>query len=161
MITEIEKNIPQDAQVQTNTEDIENSQILAGRVLGGDAQTRVGRGLKSRHTQMIALGSAIGTGLFVGSGVTLAKGGPAFLLSGYVLVSVLVFCVVSAITDIATYLPVHGATMSYYGRRYVSNSLGFAMGWLYFYSFGILVPFEITAAGLVIQYWNTSVHIAV
>ncbi|EHK22949.1 uncharacterized protein TRIVIDRAFT_28066 [Trichoderma virens Gv29-8] len=119
------------------------------------------RGLKSRHIQMIALGSAIGTGLFVGSGVTLSKGGPAFLVAGYIIVSLLVFCVVTAITEMATYLPVKGATMSYYGRRYVSDSLGFAMGWLYFYSFGILVPFEITAAGLVIQYWNTSVPIVV
>jgi amino acid transporter len=119
------------------------------------------RGLQSRHIQMIALGSAIGTGLFVGSGVTLAKGGPAFLLAGYILVSLLVFCVVTAITEVATYLPIRGATMSYYGRRYVSDSLGFAMGWLYFYSFGILVPFEITAAGIVIQYWNTSIPIAV
>ncbi|KAM0255495.1 hypothetical protein ACHAQJ_005726 [Trichoderma viride] len=123
--------------------------------------SQTARGLRSRHIQMIALGSAIGTGLFVGSGVTLAKGGPAFLLAGYILVSLLVFCVVTGITEVATYLPIRGATMSYYGRRYVSDSLGFAMGWLYFYSFGILVPFEITAAGIVIQYWNTSIHIAV
>lgn len=51
--------------------------------------------------------------------------------------------------------------MSYYGHRNVSNSLGFAMGWLYFYSLGILVPYEITAAGLVIDYWNSPVNIAV
>lgn len=51
--------------------------------------------------------------------------------------------------------------MSYYGHRNVSNSLGFAMGWLYFYSLGILVPYEITAAGLVIDYWDSPVNIAV
>lgn len=51
--------------------------------------------------------------------------------------------------------------MNLFGWRYVSRSLGFAMGYLYFYSLGILVPYEITAAGLVIQYWNVNVNIAV
>lgn len=51
--------------------------------------------------------------------------------------------------------------MGLYGNRNVSSSLGFAMGWLYFYSLGILVPYEITAAGLVIDYWESPVNIAV
>lgn len=119
------------------------------------------RGLKARHAQMIALGGTIGTGLFVGSGGTLAKGGPLFILLSYMLLSVLVLFVVTAITEVAAYLPVSGGTMSYYGHRNVSNSLGFAMGWLYFYSLGILVPYEITAAGLVIDYWDSPVNIGV
>lgn len=51
--------------------------------------------------------------------------------------------------------------MSYFGYRYVSRSLGFALGYLYWYALGILVPYEITAAGLVIDYWPNSVNIAV
>lgn len=51
--------------------------------------------------------------------------------------------------------------MSYYGYRYVSRSMGFALGYLYWYALGILVPYEITAAGLVIDYWPNNVHIAV
>ncbi|KAH7018951.1 amino acid permease/ SLC12A domain-containing protein [Ilyonectria destructans] len=51
--------------------------------------------------------------------------------------------------------------MSSHGTRFVSKSLGFAMGWLYWYSFGILVAYEITAASLVINYWPNNVHIAV
>lgn len=51
--------------------------------------------------------------------------------------------------------------MNLFGYRYVSRSLGFSMGWLYFYSLGILVPYEITAAGLVIEYWNPPVNIGV
>lgn len=136
------------------------------------------RGLKARHAQMIALGGTIGkfrhsiglqrkannhsgTGLFVGSGGTLARGGPLFILLAYMLLSVLVLFVVTAITEVSAYLPLSGGTMSYYGHRNVSNSLGFAMGWLYFYSLGILVPYEITAAGLVIDYWDSPVNIAV
>ncbi|KIW98584.1 uncharacterized protein Z519_00245 [Cladophialophora bantiana CBS 173.52] len=119
------------------------------------------RGLKSRHAQMIALGGTIGTGLFVGSGQTLALGGPAFILAAYVIMTFLVYCVVTAVTEVAAYLPVHGGTMSYYGYRYVSRSMGFALGYLYWYALGILVPYEITAAGLVINYWPNNVNIAV
>ena len=50
--------------------------------------------------------------------------------------------------------------MSYHGFRYVSRSLGFAMGYLYWYSLGILVPYEIVAASLVIDYWPNSVPLA-
>lgn len=97
------------------------------------------------------------------SGQTLKIGGPAFILAAYIIMTLSVFCVVTAITEVATYLPVHGGTMSYYGYRYVSRSLGFAMGYLYWYALGILVPYEITAAGIVIQYWdpNASIHIAI
>ena len=112
------------------------------------------RGLKPRHAQMIALGGSIGTGLFVGSGATLARGGPAFILACYILVSVMIYFVVTALVEVATYNPVAGASMAYYGTRNVSKSLGFSMGWLYFYSLGILVPYEITAGALIIQYWN-------
>jgi amino acid transporter len=119
------------------------------------------RGLKSRHAQMIALGGTIGTGLFVGSGSTLALGGPAFILAAYCIMTFLVYCVVTAVTEVAAYLPVHGGTMSYYGYRYVSRSMGFALGYLYWYALGILVPYEVTAAGLVINYWPNDVNIAV
>lgn len=88
------------------------------------------RGLKARHAQMIALGGTIGTGLFVGSGSTLAKGGPLFILMGYGILSVLVYGIVTAIVEVAAYLPISGGTMSYYGHRNVSDSLGFAMGYV-------------------------------
>ncbi|KAL6253316.1 hypothetical protein RBB50_001039 [Rhinocladiella similis] len=119
------------------------------------------RGLKSRHAQMIAIGGAIGTGLFVSTGQTLALGGPAFILSAYALLCVAVYCVIAAITEVASFLPVHGATMSYYANRYVSKSLGFALGYLYWYALGVLIPYEITAAGLVIDFWPNSVNIGV
>lgn len=62
------------------------------------------RGLKSRHAQLIALGGTIGTALFVGSGVTLSKGGPGFLLLTYLLMAGLVILIVSAIIQYASYL---------------------------------------------------------
>ncbi|KAG9734129.1 histidine permease, partial [Aureobasidium melanogenum] len=51
--------------------------------------------------------------------------------------------------------------MTMFADRFVSSSFGFALGWLYWYSLGILVPYEITAAGLVIEYWGSTINIAV
>jgi amino acid transporter len=110
---------------------------------------------------MIALGGTIGTGLFVGSGQTLSRGGPAFILGSYILMSAVIFAVVSCMVEVAAYCPTPGSSMNLFGYRYVSRSMGFALGWLYFYSLGMLVPYEITAAGLVIEYWNPPVNIAV
>ncbi|KAF7505648.1 hypothetical protein GJ744_000583 [Endocarpon pusillum] len=140
-----------------------NIETIVAADLLDDRFQQTQRGLKSRHAQMIALGGTIGTGLFVGSGQTLARGGPAFILTCYIVITLSVYCVVTAITEVATYLPVHGGTMSYYGYCYVSRSMGFAMGYLYWYALGILVPYEITAAGLVIQYWDpdASINIAI
>lgn len=97
----------------------------------------------------------------MGSGEILALGGPAFILAAYIIITCLVYCIVTAITEVAAYLPVHGGTMSYYGYRYVSRSMGFALGYLYWYALGILIPYEVTAAGLVINYWPNDVNIAV
>lgn len=142
---------------------IANAETVVAADLLDDRFAQTQRGLKSRHAQMIALGGTIGTGLFVGSGQTLARGGPAFILVCYIVMTLSVYCIVTAITEVASFLPVHGGTMSYYGYRYVSRSMGFAMGYLYWYALGILVPYEITAAGLVIRYWDPdgSINIAI
>ncbi|PWY82091.1 hypothetical protein BO70DRAFT_35239 [Aspergillus heteromorphus CBS 117.55] len=119
------------------------------------------RGLKNRHVQLMALGGTIGTGLFVGSGQALHIGGPLSLLLGYIFISGLVYAIITGLAEVGAYLPVHGGTMGYHGYRYVSRSLGFAMGYLYWYSLGILVPYEIVAASMVIDYWHPDVNLAV
>ncbi|PNS16181.1 Proline-specific permease [Sphaceloma murrayae] len=119
------------------------------------------RNIKSRHAQMIAIGGSIGTGLFVGSGQALARGGPAFLFVAYCLISCLVYGIVTAVAEFATFMPISGSSTAYFCGRYASKSLGFALGWLYFYTFGILVAYEITAATIVINYWENGVPDAV
>ena len=92
-----------------------------------DAGTK--RTLKSRHAQMIAIGGTIGTGLFVGSGQALRMGGPLFLVLSYCILSIIVYGVVTATTEMSSYLPVSGCSMAYYGTRLFSRSMGFALGW--------------------------------
>ncbi|TDZ41540.1 putative proline-specific permease put4 [Colletotrichum trifolii] len=108
--------------------------------------------IQASHAQMISLGGAIGTSLFIGTAPVLRVGGPGFLLA-YGLLSIMVYGIVTAIAEVGTYLPVPGGTMSYYGNKYVSRSLGFAMGYLYWYSLGILVPYELVAVNLLFNYW--------
>lgn len=120
-------------------------------------QRHIKRGLTSRHAQFIAWGGTVGTGLFITTGKTLSIGGPAFLVGSYVTLAVLTYLVLTAVTEMARVVPVRGASMNYYASRFVSRSLGFAMGWLYVYSFAIFVPFELTAAALVVDFWDTGI----
>lgn len=92
---------------------------------------RTNRGFKPRHAQMIAIGGAIGTSLFLGTAQVLCYGGPGFLLITYGILCIMVYGIMTGIAEVATYLPIPGGTMSYYGNKYVSKSMGFALGWLY------------------------------
>ncbi|KAI0536728.1 amino acid permease/ SLC12A domain-containing protein [Xylaria digitata] len=123
--------------------------------------TMTQRGIKSRQAQMIAIGGIIGTGLFVGTGQALALTGPLSLFLAYALICFFVYGMMTTVITVGTYVPLEGSSMAAYASRYVSKSLGFAMGWLYWYALGIVVAYEITAASIVINYWPNNVHIAV
>ncbi|KAJ6127186.1 Arginine permease CAN1 [Penicillium sp. IBT 18751x] len=118
------------------------------------------RRLKSRHLQMIAIGGTIGTGLFIGSGTALANAGPVGALIAYIFIGSIVFSVMTSLGEVATYLPVAGAFTSY-ATRLVDPSLGFAMGWIYWFSWAITFALELTATGLIIQYWDPTIQISI
>ncbi|KAF9464507.1 amino acid permease/ SLC12A domain-containing protein [Collybia nuda] len=119
------------------------------------------RGLKSRHIQLIALGGCIGTGLFVGSGSVLSTVGPGSLFLSYIFMSTIIWVVMNVLGEMTTYLPVKGASVPYYINRFAEPSLAFAAGWNYWYAYAMLVASEVTAAGLIIEYWTTNINIAV
>ncbi|MCJ1297639.1 hypothetical protein MMC08_000427 [Hypocenomyce scalaris] len=118
------------------------------------------RALEGRHMQMIAIGGAIGAGLFVGSGEALEEGGPASLVICYTIVGVLMLCTVLSLGELAIMYPVNGAYYEY-TARFIDPSWGFAMGWTYTLSWMLTLPFEITAASLTIDYWNSSLSPAI
>ncbi|KAF2218518.1 amino acid permease/ SLC12A domain-containing protein [Elsinoe ampelina] len=126
--------------------------------VGKSAQLQ--RRLKSRHLQMIAIGGTIGTGLFIGSGGALATAGPAGTLIAYAFVGTLVYSVMVALGEMATYIPVSGAFTAY-ASRFVDPSLGFAMGWIYWFSWAITFALELTASGLIIQWWAPSLNVGI
>ncbi|KAL2012400.1 hypothetical protein VTN00DRAFT_5118 [Thermoascus crustaceus] len=118
------------------------------------------RGLNSRHIQFLALGGCIGTGLFVGSGATLSLVGPAPLLMSYIAMSSVVWAIMNVLGEMSTYLPVQGVSVPYFVNRFTEPSLAFAVGYNYWYSFSMLMATEVTAATLIIEYWQTDVPIA-
>ncbi|KAK1967880.1 amino acid permease [Colletotrichum sublineola] len=118
------------------------------------------RTLHSRHLQFIAIGGTIGTGLFLGSGTAIATSGPVGTLIAFVFVGSIVFSVMTALCEMATHIPVPGAFTSY-ASRFIDPSLGFAMGWMYWFSWSITYALELTAAGVIIQYWNADLSIAI
>lgn len=119
------------------------------------------RGLKSRHVQLIAIGGAIGTGLFVGSSLILTTCGPASLFLSYVVMSTIIWFVMQMMAEMTTFLPLPGNGPQAFVNDFLSSSFGFTIGYNYWYTFSILVAAEITAAAIVIQYWNKSINIAV
>ncbi|MGV3244172.1 amino acid permease [Staphylococcus sp. 11261D007BR] len=116
-------------------------------------QNGVQRHLKDRHISMIAIGGAIGTGLFMTSGGAVHDAGPLGALLGYTIIGVMVFFLMTSLGEMATYLPVSGS-FSTYATRFVDPSLGFALGWNYWFNWVITVAADVTIAAQVIQYWE-------
>ncbi|KAI1769059.1 amino acid permease/ SLC12A domain-containing protein [Hypoxylon sp. FL1150] len=116
--------------------------------------------LRSRHMQMIAIGGAIGAGLFIGSGSALYKGGPAPLVIGYLIVGVMLLFTMQALAELAVLYPVNGAFYTYV-VRFVDPSWGFAMGWDYAIAWLTVLPFELIAAGITIQFWRPDLNVAI
>ncbi|KAJ5759415.1 hypothetical protein N7520_006571 [Penicillium odoratum] len=138
----------------------EEAKALPGEMEGLD-RGETHRGLSSRHIQFLALGGCIGTGLFVGSGQALSTVGPAPLLMGYIVMSTVVYFIMNILGEMTTYLPVRGVSVPYLINRFTEPSIGFAVGYNYWYSFSMLIASEVTAAGLVIEYWKVDVSVGV
>lgn len=98
--------------------------------------SKLQRGLANRHLQMIAIGGAIGTGLFVASGSSIATAGPGGALLAYGLIGIMVLLLMQSLGEMAAHLPIAGSFQAY-ASRYVSPSFGFAMGWNYWFNWAI------------------------
>jgi len=115
--------------------------------------TRLKRGLSARQVQMIAIAGTIGTGLFLGTGRSLAQGGPASMLICYGLVGFIVYITLLLLGEMATQYPVAGS-FNAYTTRFFSPSYGFALGWNYWFNDAVSVASDLTAAQLVLQFWT-------
>ncbi|KAI9680288.1 MAG: hypothetical protein M1829_001174 [Trizodia sp. TS-e1964] len=131
----------------------------------GDVETAeeygyVSRGLKSRHIQFIALGGTIGTGLFLGIGAAFTRAGPLSVLLGYAFTGVSIFAMMQSLGEMSTWLPLPGA-IPQFCARYVDPALGFAVGWNNWYASSITLCAEISAASIVIGFWNDKINVAI
>ena len=117
-----------------------------------ETHTELKRGLSARHMQMIAIGGAIGTGLFVASGATVSTAGPGGALLAYGVIGLMVLLLMQSLGEMSSHMPVVGSFQAY-ATRFVSPSFGFAMGWNYWFNWAITVAAELVASGLVMSYW--------
>lgn len=113
------------------------------------------RGLSSRQVQMIAIAGTIGTGLFLGTGRSLAQGGPASMLICYSVVGFIVYVTLLLLGEMATQYPVAGS-FNAYATRFFSPGYGFALSWNYWFNDAISVASDLTAAQLVLEFWSIS-----
>lgn len=118
------------------------------------------RNLHNRHMQMIAIGGAIGAGFFVSTGSALRTGGPGALLICYCIVGIMLLQTMWALGELAVMYPVNGAYFDY-SVRFIDPSWGFAMGWDYAINWLVILPFELTAAGITIRYWRDDLNVGI
>ncbi|KAH0841964.1 hypothetical protein AYO21_02977 [Fonsecaea monophora] len=120
---------------------------------------QLSRRLNNRQVQLIAVGGAVGTALFISIGGALTKGGPLSLLLAYTFYSCVMAMVNNCIAEMATLHPVAGGFVRMAGK-WVDEAFGFMAGWNFFFYEALVVPFEITAMGIVIGFWSDNVPIA-
>ena len=109
------------------------------------------KSLKNRHIQLIALGGAIGTGLFYGSSESIQLAGPSILLA-YLVGGLAIFMIVRALSEMAVEDPKAGA-FSYYATRYWSRRAGFISGWNYWFNYVLVAMVELAVVGSFVNYW--------
>lgn len=106
------------------------------------ADTQLHCSLGTRHLTMVALGSAIGMGMWLGSGTSLVKGGPASLFIGFIISSSMVWAVSQSIGEMAVMYPLPSAFVQW-STIFISPAAGFALGWGYWFSYWITIANEL------------------
>lgn len=119
--------------------------------MAADERHELKRGLKSRHIQLIALGGAIGTGLFLGIAQTIQMAGPSVLL-GYAIAGVVAFLIMRQLGEMVVDEPVAGS-FSHFADKYCGPLAGFLSGWNYWVLYVLVSMAELSAVGIYVQYW--------
>nr|WP_312292352.1 amino acid permease [Clostridium chromiireducens] len=113
------------------------------------------RGLKNRHVQLLAIGGAIGTGLFLGSGRSIHLAGPSILFA-YIITGIICFFIMRALGELLL------SNLNYHSfvdfvHDYLGNGVAFITGWTYWFCWISVGMADLTATGLYIQYWFPSI----
>lgn len=116
-----------------------------------ESQPKLGKGLQVRHLTMMGLGSAIGAGLFLGTGVGIKAAGPGVLVS-YAIAGFIVVLVMQMLGEMSAARPASGS-FSTYGEMAFGPSAGFILGWLYWFMLIMVLGAEITGAGAIMGAW--------
>ncbi|PJH92578.1 amino acid permease [Bacillus sp. SN1] len=114
-------------------------------------QQKLERGLKNRHIQLIAIGGAIGTGLFLGSGKSIHFAGPSILFA-YMITGIICFLIMRSLGELLL------SNLNYHSfvdfvQDYLGDMAAFITGWTYWFCWISIAMADLTAVGLYTQYW--------
>ncbi|MCW2474799.1 MULTISPECIES: proline-specific permease ProY [unclassified Symbiopectobacterium] len=109
------------------------------------------RGLSTRHIRFIALGSAIGTGLFYGSASAIQMAGPSVLLA-YIIGGVIAYIIMRALGEMSVNNP-QASSFSRYAQDYLGPMAGYITGWTYCFEILIVAIADVTAFGIYMSVW--------
>jgi L-asparagine permease len=110
------------------------------------------KSLKPRQLQMIAMGGAIGTGLFLGAGGRLHTAGPGLFLV-YAVCGAFVFLILRALGELVLHRPSSGSFVSY-AREFLGEKVAFVAGWMYFLNWAFTSIVDVTAIATYMHYWH-------
>lgn len=111
------------------------------------------KGLKPRQLQMIAIGGAIGTGLFLGAGGRLASAGPGLFIV-YAVCGVFVFFILRALGELVLHRPSSGSFVSY-AREFLGEKAAYVAGWMYFLNWAMTAIVDSTAIATYFHFWSS------
>ncbi|CAG9952068.1 unnamed protein product [Clonostachys rosea f. rosea IK726] len=131
-------------------------EFSTGEVHRVSTASELHREMSIRTIFMLGVGGGIGTALFVSIGGTLHSAGPASLLLGFIVYSIILANINNSMAEMTTYMPVSGGFIRVAGH-WVDKALGFAGGWNFYIYLGLIVPFEITALSLVLSFWSPNI----
>ena len=117
-------------------------------------ENKLKRGLKSRHVTMIAIGGAIGTGLFLGSGSAIRSAGPSIILS-YLIVGIITFFMMRALGELILADTKKHSFLDAV-KEYLGDRVEFVAGWTYWACWLSLAMADLTATGIYLKYWFPS-----
>ena len=136
--------------------DLKNTETTAGEPPArrdfSHEQEGYQHGLKPRQLQMIAIGGAIGTGLFLGAGGRLASAGPSLAIV-YAICGVFAYFILRALGELVLHRPSSGSFISY-AREFLGEKAAFVAGWMYFLNWAMTAIADVTAVALYVQFWS-------
>ena len=116
-----------------------------------ETHEELNRGLKNRHVQLISIGGAIGTGLFLGSGKTIQLTGPSILLS-YTITGCIIFLIMRALGELMLSNVNYHSFLDFIAD-YLGKKAAFVTGWTYWFCWIAIAMADLTATGLYVSYW--------
>lgn len=118
-------------------------------------QQELQRGLKNRHVQLISIGGAIGTGLFLGSGKSIQLAGPSILLA-YLITGGICFLIMRALGELLLSNTDNHSFLDFVAE-YLGKKAAFITGWTYWFCWIAIAMADLTAIGMYVRFWAPNV----